>query len=169
MRKFTLEAKEAMVDKALSRGNQYLEQFAEENNVGCSTIYRWMKCRREGKPLGEPQKAQAIREALIYSSKKHVLATANLDKQAIGAYCREQGIYSFQLEQWREELMSNSDKNDQQDLKQEQDRGQLKKLRDENKSLKKDLRQKDKALAEANALLDLKKKADLIWGAPEDD
>lgn len=46
---------------------------------------------------------------------------------------------------------------------------ELKKLRDQNKQLQKELRRKEKALAEASALLIMKKKADLIWGVEEDD
>ena len=46
---------------------------------------------------------------------------------------------------------------------------QLKQLREENKSLKKELRRKEKALAEAAALLVLKKKAEQMWGTDEDD
>lgn len=46
--------------------------------------------------------------------------------------------------------------------------GETRQLREENKRLKKDLRRKEKALAETSALLVLKKKAHLIWGAPED-
>jgi hypothetical protein len=37
------------------------------------------------------------------------------------------------------------------------------------KQLEKELRRKDKALAEAAALLILKKKADLLWGSEEDE
>jgi hypothetical protein len=37
------------------------------------------------------------------------------------------------------------------------------------KQLEKELHRKDKALAEASALLILKKKADLIWGLEEDE
>ena len=37
------------------------------------------------------------------------------------------------------------------------------------KELERELRRKDKALAEATALLILKKKAELIWGVVEDD
>ena len=44
-----------------------------------------------------------------------------------------------------------------------------KKSKKENKSLKKDLSRKEKALAETAALLVLKKKAQEIWGEPEDD
>ncbi len=45
---------------------------------------------------------------------------------------------------------------------------ELKALRAENNLLKKELRRKDSALAEATALLILKKKANLIWGVDED-
>jgi len=37
------------------------------------------------------------------------------------------------------------------------------------KQLEKEIRRKDKALAEVSALLVLKKKADLIWGSEEDE
>ena len=40
----------------------------------------------------------------------------------------------------------------------------MKKLKIENTKLHQDLRRKEKALAEASALLIMKKKADLIWG-----
>ena len=46
---------------------------------------------------------------------------------------------------------------------------ELKKLKAINKKLKVDLNRKDKALAEASALLILKKKADSIWGEDEED
>ena len=46
---------------------------------------------------------------------------------------------------------------------------ELKELRAENKQLKQDIRRKDSALAEATALLILKKKAALIWGEIGDD
>ena len=42
-------------------------------------------------------------------------------------------------------------------------------LKNENKALKKELRRKEKALAEAAALLILQKKANRLWGYDEDD
>jgi len=42
-------------------------------------------------------------------------------------------------------------------------------MKAKNKKLESELRRKDKALAEASALLILKKKANLIWGESEDD
>jgi len=46
--------------------------------------------------------------------------------------------------------------------------GQMKALKEENKQLSKELRRKDKALAEAAALLVLKKKVDEYWDLKED-
>jgi cytidylate kinase len=46
---------------------------------------------------------------------------------------------------------------------------ELKALKEENKRLEKEIRRKDKALAEAAALLILKKKAAMIFGEREED
>jgi len=73
-----------------------------------------------------------------------------MSEEEIGAYCRENGLYSFQLTAWKESFMS---------LKTE----------DKNQSLKQDIKRKDAALSEASALLILKKKASMIWGEIEGD
>ncbi|CAM4430161.1 MAG: hypothetical protein LEGION0398_MBIBDBAK_01336 [Legionellaceae bacterium] len=91
------------------------------------------------------------------------MATATLDEAAIGAYCREQGIYHFQLTQWKETFMTQRTEINKEIV------AELKALREENKRLKKDLRRKESALAEASALLILKKKSEIIWGETEGD
>ena len=158
----TLEAREAIVQKALSRRTQTLEQIAETNNIGYSTLQKWLRLKREGKPLVLTKQHTSLQQS---SPLKHLLATAKLDEQAIGSYCREQGIYSFQLKQWQDELMTGNDSK----KKAAQNRSEVKALRAEIQHLKRDLRRKDKALAETSALLILKKKADLIWGDLADD
>ena len=50
-----------------------------------------------------------------------------------------------------------------------EERAERNKDRDQIKDLEKELRRKEKALAEAAALLILKKKADLIWGTGENE
>ena len=92
------------------------------------------------------------------------MATASLDESTLGAYCREQGIYSFQLKTWKEAFMSHNSTE-----KKQTESTELRALRAEVKALKKELHRKDKALAETSALLILKKKASLIWGEPGDD
>jgi len=159
MSHLTLEAKEAILKQALENNGRSQVEIAKHNNIGYSTLQRWLKARREGRPLKSQQPAS--RRGVISRSQKftHVLAAATLDESALGAYCREQGIYSHQLSEWKEDLMSESNNKNQ---KSQLDA--LRALKSENKALKKDLRRKEKALAESSALLVLKKKADLIWG-----
>ena len=81
-------------------------------------------------------------------------------------YCRQKGIYPHQLEQWRRACENANDWDRQSNikLKTEQKTNQ-KRIRD----LKKELQRKDKALAEAAALLVLQKKVQAIWGESEDE
>jgi transposase len=165
MTHLSLETKESIIQKVLSRGAKSIKQVAKESGIGQSTLEKWMKLRRDGVLL-DKRKQKCLS---VNSSNKpplqHILVTAGLDEEAVGAYCREEGIHSFQLKQWQDELMTHDGSKKQTDNL----RKDLKALRDQNKLLKKDLNRKDKALAETSALLVLKKKANLIWGDLEED
>ena len=166
MKHLSVEAKEAIVAKALSRGAVSLDQIAKDSGVGYSSLQKWLYRKRKGLPLSNRQRDKAsFKGSGQRPPLEHLLATAGLDETAVGVYCREQGIHSFQLSQWKDELMTHStDKKQPHPLS-----DKLKALRQENKMLKKDLKRKDKALAETSALLVLKKKANLIWGDLGDD
>lgn len=163
--KLSLEAKQAIVEKALSRGGKSLIQVAFENNVGYSALTRWLQNMRKGKPIARRQEGCPPGKIDENLPLKHVLAAANLDEQNLSAYCREHGIYNFQLVQWRDELMNNNGVV----TGEIQSSNELRALREEVRELKRELRHKDKALAETAALLVLKKKADLLWAEPEGD
>jgi len=49
------------------------------------------------------------------------------------------------------------------------DKAEMRTLREENKKLKKELRRKDKALAETAALLVLQKKVEEIWASRDEE
>jgi transposase-like protein len=165
MAHLALEAKKLIVARALSRSDISLQQIAEESNVGYSTLQRWLSQIRKGLPLNSRRCDSPLKGHGQTPPLQHLLATARLDEQAVGVYCREQGIHSFQLKQWQNELMKHSDNKNTS----AKESAELKELRNEVKRLKKDLNRKDKALAETSALLVLKKKADLIWGDLGDD
>ena len=157
----SLEAKESIVRKALNRGNTKLTVIAEENNIGVSTLQRWIKAFNSGKPTGAKNSDDFTNKSEKLS---HIIATANLDSPSLGAYCRKNGLYSHQLEEWRIDMTKPTNESKSSEYKLD-----LKKLKQEIDHLKKELRRKDKALSEASALLIMKKKAHLIWGESEDD
>ena len=93
---------------------------------------------------------------------KALLEYDKLDEEQRGKYLREKGLHSIYLQRWQWEFIeayaSKKKKTRGGDPKQKRI-----------KELEKELRRKDKALAETAALLVLKKKAQAIWGDPEDE
>ena len=164
MRYLSHEAKRAIVGKALARKGQGIAQIAALHNIGLSTLERWMSQFKNGK-LSDSAAIASSNSPLSQSDRlEHLLLTATLDETELGAYCREHGLYSFQIPQWKNEFMTQNN-----NQKKPDNQSELNALREENKQLKQDLRRKEKALAEAAALLILKKKADLLWGDLEDE
>ena len=93
-----------------------------------------------------------------------VLETAAMNEAQRSAYCRERGLYPEQVAQWRTacEQANDWDRAQTQQLKAHR-RADEKRIAE----LERDLRKKEKALAETAALLVLRKKAEAIWGEPE--
>jgi transposase-like protein len=98
-----------------------------------------------------------------------VLETAGLNATELSAYCRERGLYPEQVERWRQ---ASQDANDKPVLTLKEQK-ELEKLRAQDqreiKRLKQELRRKEKALAEAAALLMAAKKIQAFWGEDGDD
>ncbi len=159
----SLEAKAAIVKQAINRNSKEIKEIATVNNIGYSTLQSWLKEYRTNS-CNNVSKQKNKNDQLSRSDKfDHIIATVGLDETALGIYCRKQGIYSHQLQEWKQGIMKDSSETNN------KLRNELKQLKTENKLLKKDLNRKDKALAETSALLVLKKKADLIWGDSEED
>ena len=87
-----------------------------------------------------------------------VLETAGLNATELSAYCRQKGLYPEQVDRWRQ---ASQDANEKPVLTMKEQK-ELEKLRAQDqreiKQLKQELRRKEKALAEAAALLVLRKK-----------
>ena len=164
MRKLSAEAKQAIIDKVLERDVRTVVEIAKLHNIGHSTLQKWIRKVRNGDII-DPVKSVKNNQALSLSERfTHLMATASLDETAVGIYCREHGLYAIQLTQWKEAFMTQKP-----DLKKQDKLAELRTLRLENKRLKQDVKRKNSALAEATALLVLKKKASLIWGEVEED
>ena len=164
MRKLSAEAKQAIIDKVLARDGRTVVEIVKLHNISYSTLQKWIRKVRNGDII-DPVKSVKDNQALSLSERfTHLMATASLDETAVGIYCREHGLYAIQLTQWKEAFMTQKP-----DLKKQDNLTELRTLRLENKRLKQDVKRKNSALAEATALLILKKKASLIWGEVEED
>ena len=91
-----------------------------------------------------------------------------MSENDLGKYCRENGLYVEEVKQWRSSCIAANEVtksiNNSSALEE-----QLKEEKKKSKALEKDLRRKEKALAETAALLVLRKKLDAIFGEKEED
>ena len=92
---------------------------------------------------------------------KVVLEAASLPDDQLGAFLRRKGLHETHLQQWRLQMLNGLEK--QSRGKDKTDTAKTRQIR----QLEKELRRKDKALAETAALLVLKKKVQQIWGDEE--
>lgn len=90
-----------------------------------------------------------------------VLEAAALSNEQLGAFLRSKGLHETHLQQWRLQMLHGLGK---QSIT-KKNTTEAKQIR----QLEKELRRKDKALAETAALLVLKKKVQAIWGDEDDD
>lgn len=142
-----------------------VRRLAEETGITDSTLYTW---RKRALPQGDVVPGAGNDPNKWSSEEKFavVLETASLNEAELSEYCRKKGLYPEQVTEWKHACLKANVRpaNKQKILSEERKRD--KKII---KSLSKELKRKDKALAETAALLVLKKKAQAIWGDPEED
>jgi len=91
-----------------------------------------------------------------------VVEAEGLCDEELGAFLRRKGLHRAHLERWRAAMQSALGSGTTSSTKRSPEARRV-------RELEKELRRKDKALAEASALLVLKKKAQAIWGDEDDD
>ena len=173
--RFNQSFKLQAVEKAFNRGEGIsLRAVARSLGISNSTLNNWISKSRK-QTLGEFSNHDVLPVNRMSSERRPqdwsieekldlVIRCGSMSESEINQLCREQGLYAHHINQWKEELSSGSMMN-----KQTPGAAENRQLKNENKALKKELRRKEKALAEAAALLILQKKANLLWGYDEDD
>jgi transposase-like protein len=91
-----------------------------------------------------------------------VIEAAGISDEELGAFLRRQGLHTAQLEEWRQQVLSGLATRPARSSRPTAEARRV-------KALEKELRRKDKALAEAAALLVLQKKVRAMWGDGDDD
>lgn len=157
MRRYS-EAVKADVRKRMSPPQrQSVARISEELGIHMMTLYKWRKAwRLQGEVVPasekEPEGWSAADKFTV------VLETAGLNATELSAYCRQKGLYPEQVDRWRQ---ASQDANEKPVLTMKEQK-ELEKLRAQDqreiKQLKQELRRKEKALAEAAALLMLRQK-----------
>lgn len=138
---------QAFKDKAVARllppESASLESVARDLSISAPTLERW--------------RAAARFEA--------VLVTAAMDEAGKSAWCRERGVYPQELEQWRQAATQALAEPEDARASHRETKADRRRI----KELERELRRKDKALAETAALLVLSKKLEVIFHKDRDE
>jgi transposase-like protein len=166
MSRYPQERREAVLKKLLPPYSRSVAEVAKEEGIHESTLYNWKKALRESGAV-VPDSNTSSDQWSAQTKLAVVAETLPMTEHELSQYCREKGLYPEQVKEWRNECMQSfmSKKEREAEAKK-----QAKADKREIKELKKELRYKEKALAETSALLVLRKKLRAFYGEePEDD
>lgn len=157
--RYSKERKDAVLRRLLPPEDLSVVKVAKQEGICPSTIYKW---RDEARSLGRllPNSTELADKWDSAGKFAAVTQTLGLNQAEISAYCRENGIYPEQLETWKRTCLEANDFQIDDVVKLRQ---HYKEEQNQRKQLEKELRRKEKALAEAAALLVLQKKYNAMW------
>jgi len=144
---------------------QSIAQIHRETGVSEPTLYHWRnQYKNKGRAVpadpSNPENWSAQDKLAV------VIETAHLNEQALSEYCRKKGLYAEQITRWKTQALTGYEAPDRLSA---DERQELKQTRKQKRQIEKELKRKEKALAETAALLVLSKKCHAIWGEAEED
>ena len=157
---YTEEKKQSVLKKLLAPYNMPIPELSRAEGIPTTTLYTW---RSEERKRGNMTESNPSKSSHFNAAERLqiIIETAYLSELELGEYCRKKGIYTHDIQGLKDEIIQNLSGQKAGNL---EDKKQAKKDKDRIKSLEKELRRKDKALAETAALLVLRKKLQAFYG-----
>jgi transposase-like protein len=153
-REYTESFRQQALEKVFSRGSNSIRVVAEDLNMSLGTLRNWMKADRDSSRAKAGLQSKRPQDWSLAERLQILMESYGLDEEALNAFCREKGIFRHHLEQWQASFTAGGAVDN---------RSQLRELKDTNRRLTRELNRKEKALAEAAALLVLQKKYQALW------
>lgn len=166
-KKYTIDEKENMIKRMLPPENCSTGNLSIETGISKSILATWKTKALNGqtsKEVGRPKNTMSSREKFIIVMETYTLSEIELSK-----YCREHGLYVQDIKNWRLSCLEANDTKKTTNSNPLDLKAELSEEKRKSKELQKELRIKDKALAEITALLVLRKKLNAIFGENEED
>lgn len=161
--------KAQMVKKMLGPHGLSANALSQEVGVSQTTLSKW---RRQASRLSQMSDADPKQSPPAHSKRAQdwsaaekmqvVIEAAQLGEGELGAFLRRKGLHRAQLEEWKQTAAAALDGTPPKKGRRSPEQKRI-------RELERQLRRKDKALAETAALLVLKKKYNALFGDEEDD
>lgn len=153
---YTAGYRERFLKAALAEGASSVSAVAREWGLPVGTAYRWVEDANTLAAMAGNAKRPDDRSA--EEKLRLVNEAARLDDSALGEFLRREGLHEEDLQRWRRQALGGLDGKGS-------NAAPSKRVRE----LERELRRKEKALAETAALLVLSKKVEALLGDEDDD
>jgi transposase-like protein len=156
---YSVGFKEQALSKVFSRGDRTVQAVADELNISLHTLKNWMKEPVPETETPKPPKPPKAKRPQDWSPEERLAAlheSYGLSGEALNAWCREHGLFAHHLAEWKAEFCTPANGRGE--------AAELRALKAEVQQLERELKRKDKALAEAAALWVLQKKVRALVG-----
>ena len=157
-KRYSRRLRESLVARMTGPGGISATQLAREVGICQQTLSRWREAADSVDPMANKKRRPqdwSLEEILAT-----VLEASQLPEPELGAFLRHKGLHRSHLEDWRTRLAGA--------LQAPRGEGKPSPEAKRVKALEKELGRKEKALAEAAALLVLQKKVRALWGEEDD-
>ena len=165
MPRYSEERKASVLKKILPPQSLSIAEVSRQEGISVQTLYQWRnKLRDKGIPV--PGKSKNADQWSSESKLAVVIETATLSEIELSEYCREKGLYPEQVQAWKQDCLTGMS---QAPAKKKEETKQAREDQKRIKKLERELKHKEKALAEAAALLVLRKKLTAFYGEDDGD
>ena len=151
---FSVAFKQKMVQRLTGTNAVSASQLAREAGVRQQNLSRWLQEARS-LPIMVDKPKRTVREWTVEQKARVLAEASNLDGEKLTVYLEREGVKLAEYEQWRIAL--------------DEGGGAAASTHKRIRQLERELARKEKALAEAAALLVLKKKVETLYREDEDD
>ena len=153
-RQYNESFRQQALEKVYARGSSTVNAVAADLNMSHGTLKNWMRADKSSSQATAGLRSKRPQDWSLAERLHMLLESHGLDDEALNACCREKGIFRHHLEQWQAAFEAGAAV---------VNHAELRELKDLNKALTRELNRKEKALAEAAALLVLQKKYQALW------
>ena len=163
MPRYSEERKASVLRKLLPPSNCSVPKVAKEEGISEVTLYTWRtQAKEQGVPV--PGSGKQTSDWTPEAKFAAVVEPGSMTELEVSEYCRSKGLYPEQIRAWKEACIQGAQsvgvQKKQRQIEAKQDKKRI-------KALERELRRKEKALAETAALLVLRKKLNALWEESE--
>ena len=138
--------------------SESVQSISKETGIPVDTLYTWRIQYRNNQRVPANSVSGLPRNHDSEEKLQAIIETASLSESELGEYCRRKGYYPEQIAGWRASIV--------QGLSASPSKAEREQMQQQSKVIKQlhqELNRKEKALAEAAALLVLGKKVAALW------